>query len=727
MGVRTARSLGAAPEYACYNECLSAAMQSPARRGLDGNGAERWFVAARLARSAELKAIVKEACDLLDEIELGAGGKRRRYIQARMARKVEAVIADLLHALLTKHGAVIIRLAEDYYRDPETIPYRHPVVETKHFHTVLEALEKAEIVAIRRGNCNDAEVSRIASGEWLHLRLFAHVQRVSVEGTTLAGENAWPLRPVIGCAHREWSVEADLGHDGLTPTIILKAEKEMRGDGKVSPAERISFKPTERSDELAKRMRAINNKLASLDIAIEWDAGRESEHHAPWDPQDRSLYRVFTHGRTALDHHGRMYGGFWIGMPKDERWRISIDGESLVQLDLSAAFVSLLYAQRGERWPSELDPYEIAAVEQAFMARGHTEEDAKKLARKAVKVLVNARLFDDGDRRSYPKTEREEGQPDPWPRGGSAPLPVREMLEAIAKVHPVLGEYIGPDTGDKEPIGHRLFLEESEIVLSAMEACFAGGIAVLPVHDAVLVKASQYEAAAKILATAFRQRTASWSTGLASWPVIKSKHLAMARLSGGFESVKDGEGVFRSIDGMKAPVWTERQVVRPLRRNLLDDQLAKDEREQRSYDPTSCEVSTIEMVRSALLDYLDNERPEAETYLAARGTDAPLIPTQDDLALGWAYAWRELSSVCNPDETKRRTERGVSKFLDVASGTRIKAIARDLKALGWLPGDFVFDARDAALWDERLKRRRRTGEAVEVRVTATAMAKEMSD
>ncbi|WP_275754607.1 hypothetical protein [Hoeflea sp. YIM 152468] len=99
-----------------------------------------------------------------------------------------------------------------------------------------------------------------------------------------------------------------------TETIILRA-----GGGLGS---QIDYEDTPESTGLRADMAVINAALHSADIRL------GGKHH----PR-RRIYRIFrgeTGGAPRFDRLGRLYGGFWINLPKADRHRITIDGEAVV-------------------------------------------------------------------------------------------------------------------------------------------------------------------------------------------------------------------------------------------------------------------------------------------------------------------------------------------------------------------------------------------------------------
>src|SRR3984885_8215418 len=135
-------------------------------------------------------------------------------------------------------------------------------------------------------------------------------------------------------------------------------------------------------------MRRINAWLEQASITFEGNGG------VPVDVHDRVLRRLFVihEGDPAgqrFDLSGRLFGGFWQGLQRLRRIGIRIDGEPVATLDYSSMFARLAYASKGVQPPTG-DLYAIPGLE------GH---------RDAVKLGVNALLFDQQARRQCPKNK----------------------------------------------------------------------------------------------------------------------------------------------------------------------------------------------------------------------------------------------------------------------------------------------------------------------------------
>lgn len=459
---------------------------------------ERWFSADRVASSDRMRGLVDETCDLY------RSHVRPRRWRRETARKIEAVISNLAHAKWTGGRALKVRLDPLYYSRNATRCYRHPEVETKTFPAVLSSMEDVGLIRLDRRHM----MARNAGGG---------VSRMEAAGRLADLLNGFAdLGP------------ADISRDYGSSPILLKDDAGKRLDYALTPETR----------GFTSRVRSLNEWISGFALSI-W---REpDEERAAWsDVSDTSLHRVFTHG--SFERHGRLYGGFWIGTPRAERWRIAIEGEPLVQLDFAAMFLSLLYAGTGVTMPAG-DPYALPAVEGVYRGRGLSEADARAAARRAVKTMVSARLFDQGERTRYPKPEPKDPL-DYWP-DPKRELKAKAMLAAIEARHPEIASSFG--TG----IGHTLFFEESEIILGALEGCRANDIPALPIHDALLVRQRDYKRAGELMAEAFETRAHAW-------PVIKAKRLAdpMESLFLRDAEIEAAEVELRSRDGKQRPRWS---------------------------------------------------------------------------------------------------------------------------------------------------------------------------
>ncbi len=82
---------------------------------------------------------------------------------------------------------------------------------------------------------------------------------------------------------------------------------------------------------------------------------------------------------AAFNLGGRLFGGFWQNLPREERHRLRINGEPVADLDYSGMFPRLAYLAAGAPMPPpDADPYAIPGLE------GHRDG-----AKKALNALLS--------------------------------------------------------------------------------------------------------------------------------------------------------------------------------------------------------------------------------------------------------------------------------------------------------------------------------------------------
>jgi hypothetical protein len=248
--------------------------------------------------------------------------------------------------------------------------------------------------------------------------------------------------------------------------IILSRPKHGYGD----EGARIDYEDNATTHRFRKELRAINEWLDQADITFDTTA-----FDKPLNLQARQLHRRFTLGR--FDRGGRLFGGFWINLPKPVRLQgIRIEGEEVAGLDYSALNPVLAY-HVAEAEPPPGDPYVLPGLEQW---------------RDGVKKVFNAMLF------KHPVTQ--------FPQGARALFPRKvkcgEVTDAILARHPMLRGILS-----SEETGHELQFLESEIMVAVLRKCQQLNIVALPIFDCVVVKASAEETVTEIMKAMFKAAT----------------------------------------------------------------------------------------------------------------------------------------------------------------------------------------------------------------------------
>jgi hypothetical protein len=179
----------------------------------------------------------------------------------------------------------------------------------------------------------------------------------------------------------------------------------------------------------------------------------------------------------SWDRGGRLSGGWWMDLPRLERNAIQIEGEPIADLDFKAMFPRLAARSQGLELAADFDPYLSVGLPAS--------------SRPEVKQVVNAMLFTPSKLKAWPRRSDDSGLfLNPRDFGGTTLPKLRAM---IIQHLPFM------DTLEGSEIGHKLFLQESEVLLSALTMCHVAGIIALPMHDGIMVKKSMANEALSIL------------------------------------------------------------------------------------------------------------------------------------------------------------------------------------------------------------------------------------
>lgn len=172
----------------------------------------------------------------------------------------------------------------------------------------------------------------------------------------------------------------------------------------------------------------------------------------------KRLFRVFT---GDWRQGGRLYGGWWIGVPKEERRHILIDGQPTVELDYGQLHPTILFAKVGRQL--DYDPYAFGGF-------------SRELGKETFMRLLN-RASDRGGR--YIRRARKV----PMPVSIAPAEYVARYKAHLAPVKHLLG--VG--------IGLKLQREDSDLALAVLDMLAESGVVALPIHDSFIVKKQHEE------------------------------------------------------------------------------------------------------------------------------------------------------------------------------------------------------------------------------------------
>ena len=398
-----------------------------------------WFDPQLRANDKKLATAIRGFGHLVEgrETELGLRSRSRTLSAKRSFNQaVEAICCNLMVARMVGNGALLaVPLAHDTMWGKGR--YANSVYG-KHFLDLIKVLEGIGLIerkttGYRFSKAKAPSLMRVTD------RLLEHLP--------------------AECAR--WN---DIRREADDELIVLKADKDE--DGSSPP---IDYRETSDTKRWRGQVRRINKRMAAAGIELMPDPG------APFIGEKgylvasfrRSLHRTFNNG--SWKEGGRLWGGFWMAMKRDQRFRrIRIDGEPIADVDYQQLYPRLAYA-RAQVPPPEGDFYDVAG-------------DGS--SRDGWKILINAMLFAEGRLGNWPDDTQSY-----FPEG----MTLKQAVELIKRTHGPIVHLFG------RGLGYQLMWMESDILVSAMTILFKMGITALPLHDAVLVPRSQAEAAKDVM------------------------------------------------------------------------------------------------------------------------------------------------------------------------------------------------------------------------------------
>jgi len=280
--------------------------------------------------------------------------------------------------------------------------YVHPLASARTATTVADFLISRELVDHRRGSYRRSPFGgRGGSG---------FVSRIRA-------------RPaLVETLEQSFGLTIDtLGYADWAELVRLKAAPPFpRG-----PKRLIGYDDDDNIRRMRQQLRDLNAFLSGFRIDLEPGCEPEASDLDEVDLEDRvssgdrtiRLYRVFNNGRW--DHGGRLYGGWWQGLARQDRRRLLIDGEETVELDFKALHPRLCYHLEGHPLPPDVDPYVLPG------------EDGERL-REAVKTAFNQLVNVTGDVRLRAPARARAALP--------RRLSYKRLLERIEEAHaPICG------------------------------------------------------------------------------------------------------------------------------------------------------------------------------------------------------------------------------------------------------------------------------------------------
>lgn len=392
--------------------------------------------------AAPIIASLNTALDFTGDLAKPGGGgtprrrKRRPQDAANLKAMLHAIVANLAWEVVHGGGALLVRLSK------RQSTYARAGFQL--FPKLLMQLDRAGLLTLRK-----SRKAGIAS---------------NVEPT--AEFRRAVLASGIGPGDFALARDHKAGNVFITKSTIMHEQ----GGRRVTQCKRPPDAPPVHTAE--RECQQVNDIICGVHLTrTSFDGPEELDAtvHALVGPgapdfRGRTLRRYFHD--PDLTTGGRLYGGWWQNLPRSQRHTIRIEGERVAIVDFASMFPRLAYVTAGKA-PPHGDLYAGIAGE-----------------RDGIKRVFNAMLFRDTPLTKFPKGSRKH-----FPKGTTA----AQVRAAIIRKHPTLGPIL------ESGIGLRLMKLESDILVAVILAMASADVPALPLHDAVIVRQSDSQRAARIM------------------------------------------------------------------------------------------------------------------------------------------------------------------------------------------------------------------------------------
>ncbi|RWP62574.1 hypothetical protein [Mesorhizobium sp.] len=407
---------------------------------------DRAFNPWRYAASATAKAIIAEAVHMVEGYE-DHRAPRTRKRKADDQRTFEATIAAVLCDLIN-HELVGFPKGIHITRSKQVLSvgnrHKAPALNSK-LPDLLDKLATPELDYIR-----------LTSG---HRATFGVAKRTTMK----------PGPRLLDRISQSAIKPADFGQYLHNDVIFLR---EPKTDPMVKP-KLVTYVDTPQTDLFRTQMRTINSWLMEAETGFE--PGLLTGKPIAVDTRQRMLRRIFSRGKFTSG--GRLWGGFWMQLTKRQREEaLFIDQDEIVELDYGQMAPRLFYAIKGLQ-PPDKDLYAIPGYEQH-------REGIKKVMNSMFFAVKPITKMPRGVRKKFAEQHR-----------------ITDVVAAITDYHPDIADLF------HRGLGHEAQFTESQIMIDILLTLKDMDIVALPIHDAILVAASNEDEAQDVMLNVFKART----------------------------------------------------------------------------------------------------------------------------------------------------------------------------------------------------------------------------
>lgn len=404
-------------------------------------------------------ALLANVLTYLDEKEAYSGTRQRKRKpkdEEVRRRTLDSLLANLLSLWLNRVDTTRF-LAVPFGQDD----YAHTGLSLKEMQRFRDALQQGGYIAVAPGF---RKVDAVELGKPFGRRTRMRATDQMIEWFEEAGVH-WPSIRRIA--------ERGVIH-------IRKAVKDVDPE----PNDVTNSRPV---------IERINARLEAASIELPADAWARVRRKAePDESDDKDSYRAYAGDDTAKvlrrifshtwDRGGRIYGGWWMHLPKAERRHLTIDGEGTVELDYAQLHPTLLFVRVGPI--PDMDPYAVPEIE---------GDQIRDLGKRTFQRLLN-----NTSTRSGAGISLRAGA------GDNALLPPGLKFSAYLsrfknRLAPI-SQWFG--TGE----GMSLQREDSDLAIRILDHMDQAGVLTLPIHDSFIVQRRHESLLRKAMEHAFEQR-----------------------------------------------------------------------------------------------------------------------------------------------------------------------------------------------------------------------------
>ena len=251
----------------------------------------------------------------------------------------------------------------------------------------------------------------------------------------------------------------------------------------------IDFEDTRYSKWLGERIREYDQLLGGCKIVLLNNDGLEDRAFSKFTIQRRFIKHKSTYPNMEFVFGGRMPGP-WVNLSSEARDRITINGESTVELDRNASHLNAMYQViTGAPYPNNDDPYNILVdgvtvprhIAKNFSSFMQGSKSPKGAAHSVInhykREALEVKTPKEKDIKKY--EEYVEFKKDTKPT---------DIANAILEKHPKVANYYN----NGKPYGDFISCWESDIVFEIVMELTKRGIPCLTVYDSFIVPL-QYE------------------------------------------------------------------------------------------------------------------------------------------------------------------------------------------------------------------------------------------